>query len=149
MKVPNKEDWGDYEKDLDANYAFKVFFGRTISEVVPLFGVNPLERTNELRFMRPIPFRYYILAFRDYLLSKESRDDADAASCYLSLIGEKIMEQPDTIGPVFPALMESMCKIAENQDFYDADEDIYGNFEELRERIMAAYEKHREHRGQA
>lgn len=51
MQIPSREDWGDFEDDLDARYAFKVFFGKSISEAVPLIQENPIERTDELRFM--------------------------------------------------------------------------------------------------
>ena len=137
-KIPSQDDWAGYEDDLDARYAYRVFFGRSIEEVVPLFHENPIERCSELSFMPVKPFRYYILAFRDYLLSEQSREDSDAASCYLRLIVEKIDNEPATIGPVLPALRESVQQVAESQAFYDADPHIYGNFREIAARILAA-----------
>lgn len=139
MKIPSREEWGDFEGDLDTEYAFKVFFGKSMSEAVTLIQRNPIERAEELRFMPSVPFRCYVLAFRNYILSKKSRNDSDAASCYLRLIEQKIVEEPDTIKPVMPALLESVQKVAETQSFYDADLDIYGDFKQIRARIMAAY----------
>jgi hypothetical protein len=143
MQIPSRQDWGDFGDDLDARYAFKVFFEKSIPEAVPLFQENPIERTDELRFMPPVPFRYYILAFRDYVLSEESQDDSDAASCYLRLIEEKVVGQPDTIKSVMPDLIESVQKVAHAQSFYDADLHIYGDFKQISARIMAACEKDR------
>ncbi len=143
MKIPSREEWGDFEGDLDARYAFKVFFGKSISEAVPLFQENPIQTTDELRFMPAVPFRYYIMAFRGYILSEESRDDSDAASCYLRLIQQKVSEEPDTISPVMPALIESVQKVAEAQSFYDADLHIYGDFKQISAQIMTAYKKDR------
>ena len=138
MKVPSQDDWAGYEDDIDARYAYRNFFGRTVEEAVPLFGENPIERSSELSFMPAAPFRYYILAFRDYVLSEQSREDSDAASCYLRLIEEKIANDTAAIGPVLPALKESVQAVAAAQSFYDADLDIYGDFKEIAARILAA-----------
>ena len=54
MKIPSQDDWAGYEDDLDARYAYRNFFGRTIDEAVPLFHENPIERCDELRFMPPV-----------------------------------------------------------------------------------------------
>lgn len=59
MTVPTESDWGDYQSDLDANYAHDLFGGRTNEEMQAHFRLNPIERTSELRFMPTIPFRYY------------------------------------------------------------------------------------------
>jgi hypothetical protein len=139
MKIPSRKEWGDFEGDLEAEYAFKIFFGKSTSEAVALIRENPIERASELRFMPPAPFRYYVLAYRDYVLSRKSRDDSDAASCYLRLIEQKIIEEPYTIWPVMPALIDSVQKVAESQSFYDADLDIYGDFNQISAGIMAAY----------
>jgi hypothetical protein len=141
MDIPSREDWGEVEQDLDTEYAFKTFFGKTIVEAVPLIKGNPIERADEIRFMPPVPFRYYILAYRDYLLSEDSIGDPDAASCYIRLIAEKISGEPHTIGPVLPSLIESVQKVVQNQSFYDADEEIYGDFRQMSEVIFAAHGK--------
>lgn len=143
MEIPSREDWSGFEKNLDAQYAFKIFFGKSISEAIQLIQKNPIERGEEIRFMPPVPFRYYILAFRDYVLSEKSRDDSDAASCYLHLLDDKVADEPETINPVMPALIESVQKVAEARSFYDADLDIYGDFEQIGARILAAYRKDR------
>lgn len=141
VKIPSLDDWSGYKDDLDASYAFKIFFGKSISEVIPLIHEHPIERAEELRFMPPAAFRYYIIAFRDYILSEKSREDSDAASCYLNLIEHKIVEEPKTINPVMPILVESVEKVAKTQSFYDAALDIYGDFKLISARIMAAYKK--------
>ncbi|MEM7222216.1 MAG: hypothetical protein AAF495_04515 [Pseudomonadota bacterium] len=128
------------ESDLDTAYAFKVFFGKSIEEAIPKIQGNPIERADEIRFMPPVPFRYYILALRDYLLSEQSRGDFDAPGCYLRLIEEKLRDEPEKILPVMQHLEDSIERVAKAQAFYDADVDIFGDFVEIRARIVTAYE---------
>ncbi len=54
MTVPTEEDWGDYNSDLDQEYAHRVFAGHTNEEMQPHFRANVIERTDELRFMPEI-----------------------------------------------------------------------------------------------
>lgn len=65
MPVPTEADWGDYQADLDQNYAHGLFAGRTNEEMQPHFQRDVIERTDELRWMPEVPFRYYMLGFRD------------------------------------------------------------------------------------
>ena len=142
MKIPGLDEWGGYSycgNDLDTEYAFKTFFGKSLLEAEAMFHDHPTERTEDLRWMPPHPFRYYILAFKSYLLSDKSLKDPDAASCYLECIEQKIMEQPKTIDPIFEILEDSIHHVADNQAFYDADEGIYGDFQQLRDRILTAF----------
>jgi hypothetical protein len=85
MRVPTEAEWGDYQADLDQEYAHKMFGGRTNQEMIPYFQRNVIERTDELRWMPPIPFRYYMLGFRDLVMAGRLEETwaSDAASCFL------------------------------------------------------------------
>jgi hypothetical protein len=72
MPVPTEAEWGDYRADLDQSYAHKLFAGRTNQEMLPHFRRNVIERTDELRWMPESPFRYYMLGFRDFVMSDDS-----------------------------------------------------------------------------
>jgi hypothetical protein len=136
MTVPTEEDWGDYNSDLDQEYAHRVFAGHTNEEMQPHFRANVIERTDELRFMPEIPFRYYMIGFRDFVMAGDFEfEGADAASCFLRLVLEKIEQEPACIGPIMPALLETVEHVARNQSAFDADMDIYGDFLELSARI--------------
>src|ERR1039458_10548038 len=95
MVVPTEEDWGDYRRDLDQEWAHRQFAGRTNAEMLPEFDRNVLERAEDLHWMPAIPFRYYMLGFRDYILAGEFAESfaSYAGSCFLllfpGLIGKK------------------------------------------------------------
>ena len=145
LEVPSEEDWGNYKADLDQDHAHRIFFGKTREEVSADFERNIIERTDELRFMPPIPFRYYMIAFRDFVLSSRlfemnnEWDVPDAASCFLNLIADKLEGAPEAIAPIMGNLMPAIEYGGSNQALYKANEDIYGNFSEKLERIRALY----------
>ena len=141
MEVPTEADWGDYGADLDQKYAHKMFAGRTNEEMLPHFQRNVIERTDELRWMPEVPFRYYMIGFRDFLIAgkMESGWAADAASCFLGLALEKLKKQPTYILPIMPELLPALRHVAQNQARYEADEDIYGNFQQKLAQIEALY----------
>ena len=132
MQVPSLEDWEGVANsdDLDAAYAYKIFFGKSTSDVQVDFARNPIERTDELRFMPKVPFQYYIVALRDFVLDIDELDDwkSDAAACFISLAEELLESKPDFINPIYNKIESTLEFIANNQSLYDADEDIYGIF---------------------
>jgi hypothetical protein len=139
MRVPDESDWGDWKSDLDQSDAHRVFSGKTVQEVRHEFAMHPIERADNLRFMPPVPFQYYICAFKDFLLSSDSKGHGDAASSYLRLLEDKLTNDPAIVMAVMPSLLPSVDSIAERQAFYEADEDIYGSFSEIRDRLHRAY----------
>jgi hypothetical protein len=139
--VPTEADWGDYRSDLDQNHAHSVFAGRTNEEMQPFFRRNALAMTDDLRWMPDVPFRYYILGFRDFITAKQFDflDGSDAASCFLGLVLEKLENHPRIIVPVMSELLPAVEYVARNQGLFDADEGIYGNFLDKLSRIQTLY----------
>jgi hypothetical protein len=127
------------QADLDQAYAHKLFAGRTNQEMLPLFRRNVIERTDELRWMPESPFRYYMLGFRDFVMSDDFGElgAADAASCFLGLVLEKLEKQPGYILPIIPKLLPAIRHIVTNQATFGASESIYGSFQEKLKRIEA------------
>jgi hypothetical protein len=144
MRVPTEGEWGNYEADLDQRYAHDLFGGRTNEEMQAHFYRNVIERTDELRWMPAIPFRYYMLGFRDFVMAGnfDHLQDSDAASCFLRLVEEKLEKQPEFILPIMAELLPAIRHVGENQSSFNADEDIYGSFQEKLERIEALCSRH-------
>jgi hypothetical protein len=138
--VPTEQDWGDcnsgHIEDLDLKYAHDVFIGKTNEEMQRHYKDHVLMRAEDLHWMSQKPFQYYIFGFRDFVLRRDFGffENSDAASSFLQLILLKLKEQPDHIRPVLSQLMPDIEFIANNQELYEADKDIYGDFKEtLRE----------------
>lgn len=118
-----------------------VFLPRSNEELQPFFRRNPLGLTDDLRWMPDVPFRFYILGFRDFVMAKDFDflDGSDAASCFLGLVLEKLEKNPRLIVPVMPELLPAVEYVARNQKVFDADEHIYGDFLEKLSRIQTLY----------
>src|SRR5271165_5401823 len=136
MTVPTENDWGDYHSDLDQEYAHGLFAGQTNEEMKPHFRANVIERAGDLRFMPEIPFRYYMIGFRDFVMAGDFEyEGADAASCFLQLVLQKLKQERESIAPIIPELLEAVEHVARNQSAFDADIDIYGDFLDLAAQI--------------
>jgi len=139
VPVPTEAEWGNYQADPDRTYAHKLFAGRTNQEMLPHLRRNVIERTDNLRWMPVMPFRYYMLGFRDFVLTGgfDPTWASDAASCFLDLVLEKLEKQPGYILAIIPQLLPAIRQIAINQASYGASESIYGSFQEKLRRIEA------------
>jgi hypothetical protein len=146
--IPTKNDWGDIDRhDLDASYAYKRFFGKTLAQVLPYFEDAVLEAAEDLRYMPAIPFRYYIFAFKEFLLSEKAMSSegncievTGGADVFLNLIHDKLTNFPSHIVSVMFELMPVVEFIAMNQDLYGAPVSIYGSFPERLREIRQLYE---------
>ena len=70
MKIPNRSDWGDIDKDdLDANCAFKHFFGKSFTEAQSMFQKNAMYYQEDLQSMPAAPFNFYVPALAKYIVS--------------------------------------------------------------------------------
>jgi hypothetical protein len=141
--VPTEADWGDYKSDLDQKWAHDQFFGRSNEEMQPYIHGSPLGAAEDLRSIPEVPFRYYAIAFRDYVMSGQFRDfdAADAASCFIRLVLQKLEQQPRYIIPIMPEILPAVEYVAHNQATFHAKESIYGSFPEMLNRIHALYDE--------
>jgi hypothetical protein len=96
LRVPTESDWGNYKSDLDQSWAHDHYLGRSNAEMQAHFRNNPIEASSDLQFMPEIPFRYYVLGFRDSIITGalNQSDAPDAASCFLNLFLNRLEEQP-------------------------------------------------------
>ena len=138
-KIPDKADWEGYKGDLDVEYLHKLAFGKPIDDVQEYFeGARSIMRADELlRAPRPI-FQYYIFAYAQYLMSESAAGESDSASPFLSLLEEREKRDPGSVAVIYSSLYEVVDFVASNQDYFEANIDIYGSFQGQAERIRKA-----------
>jgi hypothetical protein len=131
-EIPTEEDWEDYNSDMDQRDAYEVFFGRTNEEMQKEYFKNVRLRATDLRFMPVIPFRYYMLGFRDFVMRNkfDNFDTSTVADCFINLVEEKLKDEPDYILPIMKDLLSTIEYVANNQDAYNAPIHIYGDFQD-------------------
>lgn len=141
-EIPTIGEWGDIS-DLDIHYAYEIFGGKDNSSLQCEFKKNVIERCENLRWMPIIPFQYYVIGFKKYIESNDfgKFDMPDAANCFIELIEEKAITQPEFLEAVYPELKSCIEYLADHQVEYEADLDIYGDFKAKAMNIFAALEK--------
>ncbi|MGL5632432.1 MAG: hypothetical protein ACRDD3_08710 [Azovibrio sp.] len=135
-KVPGKQEWMGFETDYAVRHAHKLLFGKSVSETVHLFGTCSIERAHELLFMPTKAFQYYVFAFAEYLMSAKAEGDADSASPFLRLLINREKRDKGSVRQILGKLQGVVDYVASHQEYYDADQDIYGDFVEFAQQIM-------------
>jgi hypothetical protein len=146
MKIPDAKDWAGYQEDLDVKYAHKLLFGKSIPEVIYHFARSPIERADELLFMPRKAFQYYVFAFAEYLRSEESIGESDAASPFLNLLLNREEKDPGSVMEIYDDLFPVIDFVASNQERFDADPEIYGNYREKCDTLAEMFTKFRKER---
>jgi hypothetical protein len=131
----------------DADYAREKFFGKSIEEVLPYFFDSVLGAGEDISYMPPIPFRYYIFAFTQFLMSEDTlncdhprhAEASDGASSFLGLVRQHLRDYPEFILPVMEEIMPVVEFVGTHQALYEAAEDIYGSFPDLVKEIKTLY----------
>ena len=141
-RVPDEADWHACQDDLEARYAYELYFGKTNSEVMYDFREHVIERACELTSVpRPV-FQYYVFAFVDLFASPgESIEQADCASVFLRLLLDRENADPGSVVEIWHLLRATVGHVAANQGFFDADIEIYGDFRDLAADLKAVCER--------
>lgn len=132
--IPTDKDWRSEVWCLDVPYAYEHFFGKSIDEAVKLFENNALTYQEDLMFMPAACFRYYLRAYTQYLLSDACRGDSDGASCFFGLIEVRHVEIAGCDDETRSQVDAVLDRLASSQEWFDADEEIYGDFRSEAER---------------
>jgi len=133
MNIPSKSDWGPIEKDdLDAEWAYKNFAGKSLAEAEKMFQRNAFYYQEALISMPALAFNYYAPVFAKYVLSEDASGDSDGASSFLHMIVE-LLEGHRSLSTqkTEETLLAAAKVVSVRQAYYDADIDIYGRFSEL------------------
>src|ERR671921_640189 len=79
---------------LDERTAVQHFLGKDLKQAEALFRENFLAYQEDLMWMGPMAFRFYVPAAIDYLLSEEADHDADAVNSFCTLIEFRLDHEP-------------------------------------------------------
>lgn len=122
---------------LDERSAVENFLGKDLEQARALFSENFLRYQEDLMWMGPIAFRYYVLAAIHYLLSKDAAHNADAASSFCGLIEFRLDYEADEIASIGPIIREGVFGILKDFDRYGCERTIYGDVAERYRALLA------------
>lgn len=140
--IPTEADWRSEPWALDTEYAYGNFAGKSFEDAIQLFKQNAIHYQEDVMWMPRICFRFYAHAYIAYLMSDDSKEDSDGASCFFGLAefrADDIRAGQDLTS----SFEDCLAILAQRQDFYDADVDIYGSFEERAQSALSKLRRQR------
>lgn len=133
--------YGTNHEDLDSAHAMECFYGKTLEQAELLFRQNALHHQEDLKWMGPVGFRFYVQSFTRYLESSHSAGDSDAANCFASLLKYLLDEGPKTVAPVADQLAKTCQHILQHYEKFEINPDIYGDLRPDYEVVIARLNK--------
>jgi hypothetical protein len=127
-RLPTRE---EIAKDsLDGRYAIKHFHGKTLAEAEELFANGlreciPLTYTEDLMWMEPVGFRFYIRAAIRVALSERATGESDFINGLAGSIALWHKEYPGELKSCAQFLAEFCRQVIDQFDRYDANPEIY------------------------
>ena len=110
---------------LDERWAVGNFLGKTLEQAEELFRESAITYQEDLMFMGPVAFRFYVPAYVNYLRSAASSGDPDAVNCFVSLVRHRWEFEPDELKPVRELLVSACRTVLAEWDRFGVDENIY------------------------
>jgi hypothetical protein len=127
--LPSVADINVYDS-LDEQVAVRHLAGKTLDEAEALFRDNALRYQEDLMFMGPVAFRFYVPAYVNYLRSAASSGDPDAVNCFVGLVRHRWEYEPEELRPVCDLLMDACRTVLAEWDRFGVDETIYSGLSE-------------------
>lgn len=112
---------------LDERRAVENFLGKDLEEARSLFRENFLRYQEDLMFMGPKAFQFYVQAAIDYLCDPAASEDSDAVSSFCSVIEHRLECEPEVILPVRAMIREGIVRILVGFERFGCDFEIYGD----------------------
>ena len=126
--LPSEADFLDpRSRDLDERHAIHMFLGKTAEQAEAMFCRNFLLYQEDLTYMRPPAFRFYLLPAMKYLLSDAADGDSDAASTFCSVLESRLEGDPGALVPIADVVLAGVKSILDRFDRYDCSPEIYGD----------------------
>lgn len=125
-RLPSSDEINVFDS-LDERCAVKNFLGKDLEQARSLFAENFLRYQEDLMWMGPKAFAFYVHAAFNYLLSEEADNATDAVSSFLSLIEFRLEYEPTEVARVGPIIRESILKMLENFERYGFGGEVYGD----------------------
>lgn len=127
--IPTQADFllpAQRSQDLDGWHAWETFGDRTLDEAYAIFRENAFAYLEELMWMAPRPFCFYLPIALRYLQSEDSFSDSDIVNCLASNIEFHFTRGHD-IFAAFPCIQAICDYVLRHYSKFELNEQIYGD----------------------
>ncbi len=128
MCIPTASDINVHDS-LDERSACKHFLGKNLEQAEELFRRNALYYQEDLMWMGPVAFRFYVPAFIQYIRSDYSQGDADAINCFHGLIRFWTDHYRFEVMPVVELLASAFSYVLSDYEKFNVSK-VYGDLHE-------------------
>ena len=126
MNLPSERDINPH-RDNDGNVAAEHFFGKSLHDAENLFRENSLYYQEDLMWMGPKAFCFYVKAAFSYLQSRYSNEDADMVNCLHSTIKLRLEQDSKEMDSALHELITGCRYILANWSKFEVDDKIFGD----------------------
>lgn len=134
MNIPSESDINVYNS-LDEIVARDHFLGKTVEEAEELFRENSAYYQEDLMWMGPRAFTYYLQSVINYLKSEYAADDDHIISCLHNIIVFRAEEERFLLA--VDRVRELVNYVIDSYDKFNVDQDIYGNLLEKYKKLKS------------
>ncbi|HET6423072.1 MAG TPA: hypothetical protein VFG20_05275 [Planctomycetaceae bacterium] len=137
MTLPTRDEINVFDS-LDERVACRNFLGKTLNDAEALFRDNALFFSEDLMWMGPVAFGFYVPAYISYLESDAANHDADAVNCFLGVLQYRVEHYASDLIPI-AAQLAAACRYV--LDHYDKFEFILEIDGDLHHRLLSLEKK--------
>lgn len=124
MNLPTKSDINVYNSP-DENTAIKHYYNKTLEEIEALYQEYGLTYCQDLMWMGPTAFSFYLQAVIRYLQSDNASGDADVINCLAAVIEYRCQEKEFSMA--VNRVHTIIDYVINNYKKFEVDSSIYGD----------------------
>ena len=121
MNLPTAGDINIYNS-LDEQWAVKRFLGKTLKEAEALFKQNSSSACEDLLWMGPKAFCFYVQAAISYIQSADAEGDKSMACSFQHPVEHHWEYDREAVASVLPAICDALQYVIDNWAKFDDDE---------------------------
>lgn len=137
--LPSAQELNPIAEDLDGQVAAEHFLGKSLDEAVLLFEDNSLYYQEDLLWMGPAAFCFYVHAVIRYLKSDASVGDCDLVNCLHGILTKRLADDLAEITPVLEDLRGIAEYILAYWPKYEVDPEVYGDLCRKYQQLVDAF----------
>ena len=127
MRLPTAKEINPFPDDLDGQSAEQHFLGKTLQDAEAMFKENSLYYQEDLMFMGPSAFRFYVQAAIAYIQSEAATGDSDMINCFAGILEQRLEFERVELVPIAEQLASICAYIVEDYTRFDLTPEIYGD----------------------
>ncbi len=141
MRLPTEDEINPVPEFLDGQSAVKHFLGKDLEQAEQMFRQAGLVYQEDLMFMGPAAFRFYVQAAISYLRSDSATGDSDMINCFAGVLRFRLEYEADELVPVAEMLASVCGFIVLNYERFDVTPKIYGDLRPRYEALRNCYQR--------